>query len=189
MWDMTHSYVWHDSLTRVTRLAHICDMTQSYVWHDSLIRVTWLTECVTWLTILHMHIRKLCPHIYTSNDSLICVTWVTYMCDMSHLHVWHNSQSFTHVSCEIICIYINGLTHVCDMTHSCVWHDSTTCLIWHDRQYFTCVVGNHMCDMTHSYVWRDSLMCVTWFIHMWNATYSFTCATWHLNDVASRPPV
>jgi len=27
---------------KASRLSHMCDMTQSYVWHDSVIRVTWL---------------------------------------------------------------------------------------------------------------------------------------------------
>jgi len=42
--DMTHSRVWHDSLTCVTWLTHVCDMTHSHVWHDSLTCVTWLTH-------------------------------------------------------------------------------------------------------------------------------------------------
>jgi hypothetical protein len=50
---MTHSYLWHDSFTRVTRLVRshvksqvkplaksVCDMTHCYVWHD-------LFPCVT----------------------------------------------------------------------------------------------------------------------------------------------
>ena len=60
MCDMTHSYVyhdsvivwndsfilqhhvWHDSFTCVTWLIHMCDMTHPYVWHDSFIRLIWL---------------------------------------------------------------------------------------------------------------------------------------------------
>jgi len=44
MCDMTHWYVWHDSLIRVTWLIDTCDMTHWYVWHDSLICVTWLID-------------------------------------------------------------------------------------------------------------------------------------------------
>ena len=34
-WDMTHSYVWHDSLICVTWLIDMCDITHWYVWNDS----------------------------------------------------------------------------------------------------------------------------------------------------------
>jgi len=40
--DMTNSYVWHDTFTRVAWFLHVCDMTHSYVWRDSFIHVTWL---------------------------------------------------------------------------------------------------------------------------------------------------
>jgi len=33
--DMTHSHVFHDSLTRVTRFIHLCDVSHSHVQHDS----------------------------------------------------------------------------------------------------------------------------------------------------------
>jgi len=39
--DMTRSYVWHDSLIRVTWLVHTCDMTGSYSWNDSFQHVAW----------------------------------------------------------------------------------------------------------------------------------------------------
>jgi len=35
MWDMTHSYVGHDSFICETWLIHMCDMTHPHVWHDS----------------------------------------------------------------------------------------------------------------------------------------------------------
>ena len=49
---MTHSYVWHDSFTRVTWLIRMCGMTHSHVCdmsdphvqrHDSLSRQKWVT--------------------------------------------------------------------------------------------------------------------------------------------------
>jgi len=39
MCDMTHWYVWHDTLICVTWLIDMCDMTHSYVWHDSFMCV------------------------------------------------------------------------------------------------------------------------------------------------------
>ena len=37
--SMTHSNVWHDSITCVQSLTHMCDMTHSYVRHDPFIHV------------------------------------------------------------------------------------------------------------------------------------------------------
>ena len=77
--DMTHSYVWHDSLgvwhdlfTYLTWLIHMCDMThshmydktQSYVWHDSFTYVTWL-----------IHIRDV-THSQMWHDSCHTLEWV-----------------------------------------------------------------------------------------------------------------
>jgi len=47
--DMTHSPVWHDSLTRVTWLTHPCDMTYSE-WVDLIITYfhLWHDSCRTW---------------------------------------------------------------------------------------------------------------------------------------------
>jgi len=41
MSDMTHSYIWHDSLVCVTWRTLMCDMTHLCVWHDALLCVTW----------------------------------------------------------------------------------------------------------------------------------------------------
>ena len=67
-WDMTHSYVGHDSLICRTWLIHMWDMTLSYVGHDSLI-------CGTWL--IHMWDMTLS---YVGHDSFICV----HIRDMTH---------------------------------------------------------------------------------------------------------
>ena len=94
MFDMTHSYVCHDSFTRVTRLIQMCDMTHSFMWHDSF-------KCVTWLI-------QMCDMTHSNvwHDSFICVTWLIQMCDMTHSYVWHGSSECVHV------------------THSNVWYDS-----------------------------------------------------------------
>ena len=91
LFDMTHSYVGHDSFicvtwlnhhtsgvaitTCVTCLIHMCDMTHSYVWHDSFI-------CVTWL----IHLCDM-THSDVWRDSFKCVTWPIHTCDMTYLHV------------------------------------------------------------------------------------------------------
>ena len=56
-------------------------VTHSHVWHDSL-------TCVTWLTHMCEHnvCQHLALHSVTRN-SLTCVTWLTHMCDMTHSYV------------------------------------------------------------------------------------------------------
>ena len=44
MCDMTHSYVWYDSIICVTWLIRMCDMAHSNMRHDSLVGATWLID-------------------------------------------------------------------------------------------------------------------------------------------------
>jgi len=53
------------------------------------------------------------------------ILWLIYMCDMTHLYVWHDS-----------CICVTWLIHICDMIHSYVWHDSFLCRTWLIRTHF-----------------------------------------------------
>jgi len=108
-----HSYGWHDSVTYVTWLIHMCDMTHSHIGQDSFMWVIWLTHVwVIWLT----HVHDLTWRI---RWSFICVTWLTHICDMTHPYVWHDSLT-----------YATWLIHMCDMTHSHMWHDSFICVTW-----------------------------------------------------------
>jgi len=86
--DMTHWYVWHDSLICVTWLVDMCDVTHWYMWHDSFIfwrrrepfqkqlsiayRDSW--QCVTCLIHMCDMTRS-----YVCHDSFICVTWLDYI--------------------------------------------------------------------------------------------------------------
>jgi len=118
-WDMTHSYMRHDSLICETWLIHISDMTRPYVWHDmrhdSYIYETWLIHM--W-DVTHSYIRydssireTLLFHIY---DSFMCVAWffhtlqpvvaTTAVRDMIGSYVRHDFFIFTILTC--------------------VWHDS-----------------------------------------------------------------
>jgi len=69
--DVTHSYVWHDSLICATWLIHMCDTTHFYLCHGSFL-------CLTW------H-RNMCDmtHSYGWHDSFICVTWLIHVCAMT----------------------------------------------------------------------------------------------------------
>ena len=106
------------------------------------------------------------------------VTQLIPICNMSHLHVWHDSKMY--VTYWFICvtwlipyvwhdsfiraIYISfmfatWLVHMCDMPHA-------LCVTWHI----------HVCDVTPSYVWHDSFIGVTWLIHRCDMTHSYV---WH----------
>jgi len=77
VFDMSHSFVWHDSFISVVWLIHMCDMTHSYLWHLAFIRDPWL-----------IHICDM-THSY--------VSWLIHVCDMPHWYLWHDS--FIHVTC------------------------------------------------------------------------------------------
>jgi len=76
------------------------------------------------------------------------------MYDMTHSHVWHDSQWSELAGADK---YLES-----DMTHSHMWRDSFPCI---PRLI-------HMCDMTHSHVWRDSFPCIPRLIHMCDMTHS-----------------
>ena len=99
MWDMTHSYVRHDSLpvrrrdyggrcccaalaprhasslALPPRIAPVCPDVR----HDSLTCETWLIDM--W-DMTHWHVR---------HDSLICETWLIDMWDMTYWHAKHDA--------------------------------------------------------------------------------------------------
>jgi len=115
MWDMTHSYVGHDSLTCVT-------MTHSYVWNDSFICVTWLIH--TWdMTRSHLWQGRThtcgMTHSYMWHDAFICGTWLIHISAMTHSYL--RMGSF---------IYVTWLIHMCVTTRAYMWHDSSTCVTW-----------------------------------------------------------
>jgi len=104
MCDMTHLYVWHESLECVTypsfvgltRLIRMCDMAHSYVWHDSF----------------------------------MCATWLIHVCNTNHSYVWHICDMTRWNVRYHLFVWVMWFIHMCDMTHSCVWHDSFICVTW-----------------------------------------------------------
>ena len=72
MWDMTHSYVRHDSFIYGTWLIRMFDMTHSYVLHD------W---CI---------LKSLSCQSYVRHDSFICETWLIHIFDMTYSYVRHD---------------------------------------------------------------------------------------------------
>ena len=133
----------------------------------------------------------------------LSVYWPIHMYDMTHLRVWHGTDSCCFVTkkacvCYDSSTWMTWLIQMCDMTHPHVWHDSSTCTTW----------LIHLCDMarilllcyprlvcviwlTHAYVWYDSLTRTTWLIHMCEMTHSHVChdscicAAWltHMHDM------
>jgi len=139
-------------------IAVICDMTHWYVWYDSLI-------CVTWLSHIHMRAAQPLNSCCTANISESCHTAVgsaakpELLQDSFNVCVTWLIQNVQHDSLLRRCLAIC----TCDMTHSIcvtwliqyVWrHSLNICetwlnqCVWHD--------SFNLCDMTHSYVRHDS---------------------------------
>ena len=176
MCDMTHWYVWHDSLTLsaspwtsdVTDYAMV-SMTFLYVWHDSFM-------CVTCL--IHMCDMT---HSYVWHDSFTCVTWLIHMSDITHprsLPVLGLVLSWNTHGIYDLFTRVTWLIHTCDMTHPYMWHDSFICDVthphdWHDSIKF---------DVNRWYVTccRSQYCSFTWLIHAWHE--SFISDTIHSNS-------
>jgi len=156
----------------VTWLIDMCDMTHSYVWHDSLICVTWLIDmCERQAPRCRLYSSTLCvcvckrdmSHSYevTHMSDFICVTWLINMhsCLTWLMHMYSRMQHDLfiyvrneplHIICfhvRCACIRVTWLIHICDTTQSYLWRD--TFIMWHDA--FICF---HVRDMTHSNVWH-----------------------------------
>jgi len=192
---MTHSYVWHDSFIRVTRLIHTCDLTHSYVWHDSFIRVTRLIHTcntthsnmqhdllihATWLA--HLFTRM--SHD-TCHDSFIHVTWRIHIRHIPHLkshRTVHPDTTHPYIctneSWQITC---DSFIHVTWLTHMFAWASldffvHATRLI-HNRDMTH--QGTHNTvqpGMTHSYICTNASWHTTRLIHACDTTHS---RTWH----------
>ena len=188
----------------------MCDMTYLYVWHDSFIWATWLISMgESWLanrSVCHepQWSSYECAHscvkcrlqmrvimCVTCRYMFLWVTWLSYMCDVTHLCVWHDSfvclihmcdmthlsvchDSFIVVTSSIICV--PWLIYICEITHLCVWHDSPIYLWNHSYICLTWLI--YMCDMTHLYVWYDSFVCVLWLICICKMTHLYVHVLW-----------
>ena len=157
VYDMTHSYVWHDSFIRVTWLICTCDMTLSYVCVH--MRRTWhIQMCVQMCRIWHIHVCDMTPS-YVWHDSFICVTWLLHVCDITFSYLLANVQD---VANPYVCANVQDVTHPY-VWQSYVWPDSFICVTW----------LIYVRDMTHSYVRHDSFVCVIWLCYIY--IYMCTC--------------
>jgi len=94
-------------------------------------------------------------------------TWLIYMCDMTHVYVWH--ASFLCATCLIhtchnSCIYVTWFVSLCvhkwDITHAYEWGVSH---VWRSCLHVEMRVRH---PLLHSYVPWLIYMCVTWPVSM-----------------------
>ena len=78
---LTHSYVWHDYLIRVTWLPHMCDMTTSFR-PIHMCDMTTSYMCHDWL----INVKRLLMFLPSSACSLVACEWV-----MSHVWMSHGT--------------------------------------------------------------------------------------------------
>jgi len=201
MWDITHSYVWHDSFicvmwlthTCVTWLTHTCFLVAHTTPNTRHPAFVWVMSQMLWTSHVTNAVNESChtnervmSHIWTSHVTRMhtrhpaFVAWLIHMCVVTHLYVWHDS---------FLCV-MWGI-RMCDVAHSC--DDSFICAprtphVAHMAPNSLHLWLIHMCDMTHfffkmcdmphSYVWHDSFTCVTWLICMWDVTHSCVFPAW-----------
>ena len=195
--------MWRDSFICVTWLTHLRDMTHPYVCHDTLIRVTWhahnmydmtqssqgraRSQPVSWpmrcdihsmwqlsFTCLTrpIHMRAV-TYSYVWRDSWVHVTWLMHVCDMTDItqsYVWHFS-------------FVSWLVHECDMTHPYLWYDS---FMYVTRRMFMLIFSYEsrlICirEIADSCTWHDSPIYVTWLVYKRDMTHLHTCHETHVH--------
>ena len=98
MWDMTHSYVGHDSFTCTTRHTQMRNVTCTNMRHDTFM-------CVTW----HIHMGDM-THSYLRHDSFKCVTWHIHIRDTARPDV-EQMHSYVHNILKHAAMHCNALQH------------------------------------------------------------------------------
>ena len=141
MWDMTQSYVCHDSFMRVSWLILMCDMTHSYVRHDSFL-------CETWVPSFHnTHTRLTHVNDTASHACVMTHSWLIHACFMTHSNVRHESRPFT------------TLTHVSHMWMTQHAHMNES---WHTYKWvITHVWMSHVSHTNESHLSQDSHIWIT----------------------------
>jgi len=136
MCDMTPSYVWYDSLLRLTWHIHVCNTTDSYVTcliymcdHDSLTIPGEPCPYSSWNSYVTCLI-----HIHKSRASFI------FLCDTLHSYATHFIHRCNHDS-----LTISG--EPCPYSS---WKSCVTCLI---HIHKSCASFIFIWDTLHSYVW------------------------------------
>ena len=88
----TVATTWH--ITRATWHIHVWDLTHTYVRHDSFICVSWLLHTTTHSYVWHNFSNPRLIHMWDMTHTSVrhnlftCVTWFAYT--MTHSHEWHD---------------------------------------------------------------------------------------------------
>jgi len=106
MCDMTHSYVWRDSVMCATWLIHMCDVTHSCVYHHSFRRLTW-----------HIHVCTTTP-----SNAFTCVAWQRHVLYIARVN--ESCHTYEWVTSHI------WMSHVAHMTESCHTYKWVMSHIW-----------------------------------------------------------
>jgi len=177
---MTLSHVWHyylfvrchEPLVYETYVINVCNVRHGHVLHDPF-------TCATLLIYL-------CGITYVTVVLQLQHT-ATHMCDITYLHVWHNTctgvawHSYT-VGCRM-----HSAVWMCSMTHSYVSHDlflhhvlfTCVCCVTH---YIPMCMLHHslysyvVCCMTHSHescIYMNVFVCICIFVYAYE--YIHTC--------------
>jgi len=190
------SCVWHDSLIYTTWLILICDMTHSYLWYDSLgDRVThsarapyqlppWLHDpfacvpcliCVRVMPHAYMWYKSLggrvaepalARHVSHVHDSSVCGTWLIHICVITYLAAECSSQHSRAISLLSTTVNILGTSWLFKtfiglfrLNTRLFWATHEWVVIWRQRRAEP-ALARHVIHV------HDSLVCVTWLIHI-----------------------
>ena len=161
-----HSYVYYDD----THISSICVCM-------SFICVLWWYTYVIHMCIMMIHINESCIHLHphSRHDSFTCVTWLIHMCDMTHSHVWHDSEK--------TCVYHNDSRMSHDDTlmnesrthrHSLLRHDSFIRVTWLMKEWVICIPHAD----TYEWVMYEWVITCEWVTCEWVISYEWVMYEW-----------
>ena len=111
---MTHSYVCHDSLIRVTRPIYTCSADTSNAADDDTQK-----SCAM--------LPNAMAHLYVCHDSFIRATWLTHTRHPSHSYVQHRHKQKTTKRSRAQSRQLPRLIYTCAKTHSYASHVPFMC--------------------------------------------------------------
>jgi len=111
------------------------------------------TKCLSAPPLTH----TLFPQL--GHDLSISGIWFNYMCDITHLPLWHDYVRRWHPHRHIHCSLMWDMIYVY-VAHDVFMRDTGLTYMWH---------------RTHSYIAHDSFVFGTWLIRMWDMMYWSMC--------------
>jgi len=100
--DLTHGYVWYDSMIWVTWLIRMRDMAHRFLNHSCTFKYLWVSNIWVWQTIVlawQMRQTKKSPTSHSPTNSLI---WISQTLFLKYQKLYHNYHdvSFGRDRCE-----------------------------------------------------------------------------------------